>query len=466
MDTPPDGTSPTMAMFLFYNNNNFRDINGGDDAAIVYHEYTHGLSSRLITVNPTGGEQALNSAQAGAMGEAWSDFYAKDFIVDQFPSEDTGAPGEVDMGDYTDSVPHTIRSQALDCPVSSDPSVTSVCPGDGLAGAGGYTYADLGRIAGGNEVHADGEIWAETLWDLRAAVGSDVAEAIVTQGMRLTPPEPKFLDARSAIVAADAQLYPYGDHSDQLWSVFARRGMGTNALSPTAGTAVDGFKVPPAAKLSAGTAVAGQPVTLDAAGSVDRDGSVASYDFDLDGDGTYEVTATATPQQTFTYANPGTVHPAVRVRDNEGQVDTAAIELTVAAPPKPVASPTPTPTATVTPTPTPSAAPRVKFSKAGRKGRATVTVTCDSTCKGTVGITVQPSTARKLGLGKRRTVARASFRLTKAGTKKVTVRLSAKARKGLTRKRIERVTTRVTVKVTDAEGQSAKPSRTVRIRRR
>ena len=36
-----------MAMFLFFNRHtrHFRDVNGGDDAAIVYHEYTHGLSS-------------------------------------------------------------------------------------------------------------------------------------------------------------------------------------------------------------------------------------------------------------------------------------------------------------------------------------------------------------------------------------------------------------------------------------
>ena len=35
------------------------------------------------------------------------------------------------------------------------------------AGPGGYTYGDFGKIAGGPEVHADGEIWLETLWDLR-----------------------------------------------------------------------------------------------------------------------------------------------------------------------------------------------------------------------------------------------------------------------------------------------------------
>ena len=144
MDTPPDGTSPTMAMFLFFKGTNspFRDVNGGDDAAIVYHEYTHGLSSRLVTVSPSGGEQALNGAQAGAMGEGWSDWYAKDFLVGQFPGDDTAAPGEVDMGKYIDSVPHSIRTQALDCPVGA---AATQCPGAGLAGSGGYTYGDFGQ---------------------------------------------------------------------------------------------------------------------------------------------------------------------------------------------------------------------------------------------------------------------------------------------------------------------------------
>src|SRR3954452_25168368 len=157
MDTPPDGTSPTMAMFLFRVNSGFRDVNGGDDAAIVYHEYTHGLSNRLIT-DPSG-EGALSGDQSGAMGEAWSDWYAKDFIVDQFPGDDTAAPGEVDMGKFIDSEPHSIRSQALDCPVGA---AASACPGTFLAGSGGYTYGDFGRVSFGPEVHADGEIWGET----------------------------------------------------------------------------------------------------------------------------------------------------------------------------------------------------------------------------------------------------------------------------------------------------------------
>ena len=103
MLTPPDGTSPVMQMYLWAARR-FRAVNSGDDASILYHEYTHGLSNRLVT--DAAGVGALNSPQAGAMGEGWSDWYAKDFIVDQFPALDTATPGEVDMGDYIDIVAH------------------------------------------------------------------------------------------------------------------------------------------------------------------------------------------------------------------------------------------------------------------------------------------------------------------------------------------------------------------------
>ena len=99
MYTPPDGTSPLMQMYLF-KNPSFRNGMSGDDADVLFHEYTHGLSNRLIT--DAAGAGALNSAQAGAMGEAWSDWYAQDYIVDEFPSLDTSFAGEVSMGAYFD----------------------------------------------------------------------------------------------------------------------------------------------------------------------------------------------------------------------------------------------------------------------------------------------------------------------------------------------------------------------------
>ncbi len=95
MLTLPEGRSPTMQMYLF-GGAGFRLANGGDDASILYHEYTHGLSNRLVT--DAGGRGALNSPQAGAMGEGWSDWYAKDFLVSQFPALDGATSGDVDMG--------------------------------------------------------------------------------------------------------------------------------------------------------------------------------------------------------------------------------------------------------------------------------------------------------------------------------------------------------------------------------
>ncbi|HEX6026779.1 MAG TPA: M36 family metallopeptidase, partial [Solirubrobacter sp.] len=45
MLTPPDDQSPVMQMYLWSAAAGFRDANSGDDAAIVFHEYTHGLSN-------------------------------------------------------------------------------------------------------------------------------------------------------------------------------------------------------------------------------------------------------------------------------------------------------------------------------------------------------------------------------------------------------------------------------------
>ncbi len=84
----------------------------------------------------------------------------------------------------------------------------------------GFTYEDFGEVAGEPEVHSDGEIWAQTLWDLRATLGVEATRRIVTEAMRLSPPEPSFLDMRNAILQASTE------DDDAIWAVFAARGMG------------------------------------------------------------------------------------------------------------------------------------------------------------------------------------------------------------------------------------------------
>ena len=233
MSTLPDGFPPLMQLFLFVGDG-FRTVNGGDSAAIVWHEYTHGLSNRLVIHDD--GSGALSSPQAGAMGEGWSDWYALDKLVGDGLMNDTSASGDVDLGHYVDLVAHQVRTQGIDCPVGV---VDLRCPG------GGHTYGDFARIAAGPEVHADGEIWAQTLWDLRAAVGRDVAQSLVTEGMRMAPPEPSFLDMRNAILAADAGLG--GSSRNAIWQVFAARGMGYRAYSDGADDVAprQDFSLPP-----------------------------------------------------------------------------------------------------------------------------------------------------------------------------------------------------------------------------
>src|SRR5205085_2935872 len=84
----------------------------GDGSDIIYHEYTHGLSHRLVV--DANGDSTLGFVQAGAMGEAWSDWYALDYLADRGLRRDTAAPGEMLIGQYVDHG-GTIRSEPTDC---------------------------------------------------------------------------------------------------------------------------------------------------------------------------------------------------------------------------------------------------------------------------------------------------------------------------------------------------------------
>jgi extracellular elastinolytic metalloproteinase len=255
MSTQADGIPPKMQMYLFYDDGS-TDVqtNGGDDASVIYHEYTHGLSNRLIT-DPAG-TPALRSFQARAMGEGWSDWYALDYLEgNNLDEDDTSLDGQMNMAVYTlGGDIHSLRSQGLDCEVPTNNA--SDCPGnsDWLAGGhtGGYTLGDMGQARpGGPEFHSDGEIWAETLWDLRhnaPANGFNVNQirTIVTDGMRLSPPDPSMIDERNAILQATKTDFP-GDTSfyNFVWQTFAHRGMGFFAsdqgsadTSPTPSTAL------------------------------------------------------------------------------------------------------------------------------------------------------------------------------------------------------------------------------------
>lgn len=245
MNTPPDGTPPVMQMYLFHapgasdEQDGFLPSSSSNDASILYHEYTHGLSNRLV-VDATG-NSTLNSIQAGAMGEAWSDFYAMDYLVAHGLEKDTKAPGEILEGKY---VGHgtLFRTQAIDCRVKA---VSDNCIGlDGSKG--GYTYGDFPTIGGAPQVHASGEVWAQTMWDLRERFGRSYALSLITRAMELSAADPTMLDMRNAIVQVDL-IATGGKNAGILWQVFANRGMGwfAGALDGGDSRPVEDFHIPP-----------------------------------------------------------------------------------------------------------------------------------------------------------------------------------------------------------------------------
>ncbi len=223
MNTPPDGQSPTMQMYLFHRPGSTTDpfipSSSSNDASILYHEYTHGVSNRLVV--DASGNSTLNGPQASGMGEGWSDFYAMDYLVGKGFQPNTRRDGEVLEGKY---VIHgeLFRNEAMDCRVGST-HANCVAP-DGTQG--GYTYGDTANLAGrGMEEHDVGEFWAQALWDVRERLGHEQTMMLTTRAMELSPADPSILDMRNAILQADMVAYG-GKHVTDLWRLFAARGMG------------------------------------------------------------------------------------------------------------------------------------------------------------------------------------------------------------------------------------------------
>jgi Zn-dependent metalloprotease len=191
--TPPDGSRPRMQQYLFTAPTPDRD--SSVDGDVVFHEYGHGISNRLIG----NGSTALSGTQSGAMGEGWSDYWAITLNGD-------GAVGEYVMNNTAG-----IRRAAYTVPANTVHD----------------SYADV--CAGGCQVHRDGEVWAATLWDLRQTLGAATTNLLVLNGMKFTPTRPSFLNARDGILQADQNLNG-GANRCAIWTVFARHGMGVSAV--------------------------------------------------------------------------------------------------------------------------------------------------------------------------------------------------------------------------------------------
>ncbi len=226
--TPPDGMAPRMQMYLFDGTTPGRD--GSLDATVVLHEYTHGLSNRLV-----GGGAGISALQPSGMGEGWSDFYALCMCA---------PPGADPNGAYPEGAYAFggIVSDNYFRGIRRYPYVREPGPRVTKSSTNPLTFGD---IVINNEVHQQGEVWCETLWEARANLFDKYAGTntdanrlilqIVTDGMKLAPVNPTFLQARDAILMADA-VDNGGANQAELMNAFAKRGMGVNALAGSSAT--------------------------------------------------------------------------------------------------------------------------------------------------------------------------------------------------------------------------------------
>lgn len=71
-----------------------------------------------------------------------------------------------------------------------------------------------------------------------------------------------------------------------------------------------------------------EPVTFDASGSTDPDGSISTYEWDFDDDGAFEVT-TSSPTTDHSFSTAGTHNVTLAVTDNSGQTTERSREIDV-----------------------------------------------------------------------------------------------------------------------------------------
>ncbi|KII91236.1 hypothetical protein PLICRDRAFT_173122 [Plicaturopsis crispa FD-325 SS-3] len=214
--TPPDGQSGAMRMFLWDETDPERD--GALENDIVVHENTHGITNRL-TGGGTG--RCLQATEGGGMGEGWSDAMAE---WTEHKSEDV--PDYV-MGQYVVNDAAGIRTHPYSTSKTTNP----------------LTYGSVKKL---NEVHNIGEVWANILHNVYAALvkeygfsktahtdpsgteGNVVFLHLFIDQLPLQPCNPKFTDARDAWIQADKNRYD-GKNKCLLWKAFASRGLGQNA---------------------------------------------------------------------------------------------------------------------------------------------------------------------------------------------------------------------------------------------
>ncbi|MCI0687068.1 MAG: M36 family metallopeptidase [Sporichthyaceae bacterium] len=235
--TPGDGIAPTTNMYLwqpiagaFY----ARCVDGDYDMSVIAHEYGHAITNRMLN----GPDAGFSSPQG--MSESWSDLVAMEYLTEH------------------GYAPPGIRAFTIGEYVTTDP----------VAGIRNYNmsnsplnYSSIDYDFVGLQVHASGETWSATNFDIRSAMiarygaGTPALQKSCANGLTPVTSCPgnrrwaqimfdsfplmafspvSMVDSRNAMLAADLIRFG-GANQDILWNAFAQRGLGEAAASNGAG---------------------------------------------------------------------------------------------------------------------------------------------------------------------------------------------------------------------------------------
>ncbi|RKP09766.1 Fungalysin metallopeptidase-domain-containing protein [Thamnocephalis sphaerospora] len=218
-----EGESPRI--FIYRRDEDNVDGHGALNNGLIVHEYTHGLTSRLVGGPWTG--HCLNAFESAGINEGiadfvavWTEIGAHHTRIDQF-----------DFGRFSGG--KTARTY----PYTTDMNVNPT------------TFAFLNDESWA-ESHKQGEIWAsmllEVYWNLvgKLGFGANMRSASSKHGntlmlkllmvaMKMTPCQATFIMMRDMLLQAERRL-THGAHQCDIWRGFAKRGLGIAAKSSRA----------------------------------------------------------------------------------------------------------------------------------------------------------------------------------------------------------------------------------------
>ena len=164
-------------------------VDDAEDAEVILHEYGHALH---FASSPT----FYVGEESGAIGEGFGDYWAADVTDIIAPAGDPACVADWDSVSYTRGPVHCLRR--LD---------------DNKA----YPTDLVG------EVHADGEIWSQALWEMRSAIGHVHADTAILLA-QIGQDDPTMPSLATDIVSRVQSLYGTAD-ANMARAAFQARGI-------------------------------------------------------------------------------------------------------------------------------------------------------------------------------------------------------------------------------------------------